>query len=191
MTIGHCASKSINSGTCPRENKTTLLLFWVWDQRLVRKPTGLRRSVYERRQNNVQHCSGFCFSFATSMVVTHRYNDTGVPCHARYVSVAPTGVWHVFEIVLCSRCFAPLSCRVLPPCILFVKNHISGMHMWMGAVDCVVTKAGPGIIAEAMIQGLPIMLSACFPGQVRGAGARSFSFVPLSYIHLYVRRVEC
>lgn len=39
------------------------------------------------------------------------------------------------------------------------------MDEWMGAVDCIVTKAGPGTIAEAMIRGLPIMLSAFLPGQ--------------------------
>lgn len=42
---------------------------------------------------------------------------------------------------------------------------MSNMDEWMGAVDCIVTKAGPGTIAEAMIRGLPIMLSAFLPGQ--------------------------
>lgn len=35
----------------------------------------------------------------------------------------------------------------------------------MGAVDCIVTKAGPGTIAEATTRGLPVMLSAFLPGQ--------------------------
>lgn len=42
---------------------------------------------------------------------------------------------------------------------------MSNMDEWMGAVDCIVTKAGPGTIAEAMVRGLPIMLSAFLPGQ--------------------------
>lgn len=39
------------------------------------------------------------------------------------------------------------------------------MDEWMGAVDCIITKAGPGTIAEAMVRGLPIMLSTFLPGQ--------------------------
>lgn len=45
------------------------------------------------------------------------------------------------------------------------QGFVSNMDEWMGAVDCIVTKAGPGTIAEAMIRGLPIMLSAFLPGQ--------------------------
>ena len=52
------------------------------------------------------------------------------------------------------------------------------MDEWMGAVDCIVTKAGPGTIAEATTRGLPIMLSAFLPGQeVRAAG---FASLPVS-----------
>eukprot|EP00953_Heterococcus_sp_UTEX-ZZ885_P035432 18296-Heterococcus_DN1.PRE.1 len=42
------------------------------------------------------------------------------------------------------------------------------MDEWMGAVDVIITKAGPGTIAEATIRGLPIMLSAYLPGQEEG-----------------------
>ncbi|CAN0031005.1 unnamed protein product [Choristocarpus tenellus] len=42
------------------------------------------------------------------------------------------------------------------------------MDEWMGAVDCIVTKAGPGTIAEAAVRGLPIMLSTFLPGQEAG-----------------------
>ncbi|CAN0380876.1 unnamed protein product [Laminaria digitata] len=43
------------------------------------------------------------------------------------------------------------------------------MDEWMGAIDCIVTKAGPGTIAEATTRGLPpIMLSAFLPGQEEG-----------------------
>ena len=38
----------------------------------------------------------------------------------------------------------------------------------MAACDCVVTKAGPGTIAEALISGLPILLSGYIPGQEEG-----------------------
>lgn len=40
------------------------------------------------------------------------------------------------------------------------------MEKWMGACDCIITKAGPGTIAEALIRGLPIILNDYIPGQV-------------------------
>jgi 1,2-diacylglycerol 3-beta-galactosyltransferase len=46
----------------------------------------------------------------------------------------------------------------------FVRN----MDQWMGAADCIVTKAGPGTIAEACASGLPILVSAFLPGQEQG-----------------------
>mmetsp|Transcript_116704 Transcript_116704/g.213786 ORF Transcript_116704/g.213786 Transcript_116704/m.213786 type:complete len:109 (-) Transcript_116704:107-433(-) len=39
------------------------------------------------------------------------------------------------------------------------------MDRWMGAADCIITKAGPGTISEACASGLPIMLSDFLPGQ--------------------------
>lgn len=36
---------------------------------------------------------------------------------------------------------------------------------YMGACDMVITKAGPGTMAEALIAGLPIMLNGFVPGQ--------------------------
>lgn len=42
------------------------------------------------------------------------------------------------------------------------------MPEYMAAVDCIVTKAGPGTIAEACICGLPVMLSGHLPGQETG-----------------------
>lgn len=41
------------------------------------------------------------------------------------------------------------------------------MVKWMGGCDCIITKAGPGTIAEALIRGLPIILNDYIPGQVR------------------------
>ena len=46
----------------------------------------------------------------------------------------------------------------------FVKN----MDEWMAAADLIVTKAGPGTIAEACTRELPVMLSAYLPGQEQG-----------------------
>ena len=38
----------------------------------------------------------------------------------------------------------------------------------MAAADCIVTKAGPGTIAEAATRGLPCLLSSHLPGQEAG-----------------------
>ena len=56
----------------------------------------------------------------------------------------------------------PLNTRVI------VRGFVSNMDEWMGAVDALVTKAGPGTIAEATIRGLPVMLSGYLPGQEEG-----------------------
>lgn len=42
------------------------------------------------------------------------------------------------------------------------------MADWMGASDLIITKAGPGTIAEACCKGLPILLSCYLPGQEEG-----------------------
>ena len=42
------------------------------------------------------------------------------------------------------------------------------MHEWMTACDCIVTKAGPGTIAESLVCGLPIMLNNFIPCQEAG-----------------------
>lgn len=49
-----------------------------------------------------------------------------------------------------------------------VHGFVSNMSDWMGASDCIVTKAGPGTIAESLIRGLPILLSGYIPGQEEG-----------------------
>ncbi|CAN7015439.1 unnamed protein product [Brassica rapa subsp. trilocularis] len=46
-----------------------------------------------------------------------------------------------------------------------VKGFITKMEECMGACDCIITKAGPGTIAEAMIRGLPIILNGYIAGQ--------------------------
>ena len=41
-----------------------------------------------------------------------------------------------------------------------IQGFVNNMDEWMNAADCLVTKAGPGTIAEASICGLPCMLFA-------------------------------
>ncbi|KAG6495308.1 probable monogalactosyldiacylglycerol synthase 1, chloroplastic [Zingiber officinale] len=49
-----------------------------------------------------------------------------------------------------------------------VKGFVTKMEESMGACDCIITKAGPGTIAEAMIRGLPIILNGYIAGQEVG-----------------------
>lgn len=51
---------------------------------------------------------------------------------------------------------------------VIVKGFCNNIDEYMGASDLIVTKAGPGTIAEAMIRGLPIVLSSFLPGQEKG-----------------------
>ena len=48
-----------------------------------------------------------------------------------------------------------------------VKGFCNNIDDFMSASDCLVTKAGPGTIAESMIRGVPLVLSSYLPGQVR------------------------
>jgi len=49
-----------------------------------------------------------------------------------------------------------------------VRGFTSQISEYMEMADCLVTKAGPGTIAEAAIRGLPTMLSSFLPGQEAG-----------------------
>jgi len=49
-----------------------------------------------------------------------------------------------------------------------VLGFVSNVHEWMSAADVIVTKAGPGTIAEACTRGLPVMLSSFLPCQEQG-----------------------
>lgn len=51
------------------------------------------------------------------------------------------------------------------PLDVVVKGFVNNMSEWMTASDLIVSKAGPGTIAEALIRGLPIVLSGFLPGQ--------------------------
>jgi 1,2-diacylglycerol 3-beta-galactosyltransferase len=49
---------------------------------------------------------------------------------------------------------------------LMIKGFVQNIDQFMTAADCLVTKAGPGTIAESMTLGLPLILSSFLPGQV-------------------------
>jgi 1,2-diacylglycerol 3-beta-galactosyltransferase len=49
-----------------------------------------------------------------------------------------------------------------------VLGYVNDMAEWMRASDVVVSKAGPGTIAEALCCGLPLLLVWYLPGQERG-----------------------
>jgi 1,2-diacylglycerol 3-beta-galactosyltransferase len=73
-------------------------------------------------------------------------------------------------VVVCGR-NAALAARLASrtwPCRMVVKGFVSNMDEWMGASDLVITKAGPGTIAEALIRGVPLMLNGAIPCQEEG-----------------------
>lgn len=47
-------------------------------------------------------------------------------------------------------------------------GFVDDIPVWMRAADCLVTKAGPGAIAEALACTLPMVLSSFVPGQETG-----------------------
>jgi len=51
---------------------------------------------------------------------------------------------------------------------LVVHGFVDNVEEWMAASDVVATKAGPGAIAEALVCGKPLLLTAHLPGQERG-----------------------
>jgi len=46
-----------------------------------------------------------------------------------------------------------------------VLGFINDVPHWMAAADILITRAGPGVISEAFIAGLPLVLSGAIPGQ--------------------------
>lgn len=54
------------------------------------------------------------------------------------------------------------------PVPTLVEGYVSEIWEWMAASDLVVTKAGPGTIAEACALGLPVLLTGYIPGQESG-----------------------
>ena len=49
-----------------------------------------------------------------------------------------------------------------------ILGFVDNIDEYMTAADIIVTKAGPGTIAEAMIKGLPVLLTSFLPGQEEG-----------------------
>ena len=73
-------------------------------------------------------------------------------------------------VVVCGRNAAlasRLSARTWR-CRMVVKGFVSDIDEWMGASDVVITKAGPGTIAEALIRGVPLLLNGAIPCQEEG-----------------------
>lgn len=50
---------------------------------------------------------------------------------------------------------------------LRIQGFVHNVEDWMGAADLVVTKAGPSTVSEALVMGLPMVLSGALPGQER------------------------
>jgi 1,2-diacylglycerol 3-beta-galactosyltransferase len=100
----------------------------------------------------------------------------------RWARALATGPADVDVVVVCGR-NARLRrrlARLAPPRgrRLIVTGFVDDMAAHMSAVDLLVTKAGPGIIAEAAALGLPLLVAGHLPGQevgnrehVVGAGA--------------------
>jgi 1,2-diacylglycerol 3-beta-galactosyltransferase len=55
-----------------------------------------------------------------------------------------------------------------PPGRLTVLGFVGNFTDWLQCADIVITKAGPGIIAEAACCGTPLLLTSHLPGQERG-----------------------
>jgi 1,2-diacylglycerol 3-beta-galactosyltransferase len=73
-------------------------------------------------------------------------------------------------VVVCGRNRRLQTTLASEPWTIPVQVHgfVNNMSDWMSASDCIVTKAGPGTIAESLIRGLPILLSGYIPGQEEG-----------------------
>jgi len=72
-----------------------------------------------------------------------------------------------------------------------VLEFVNNMAEWMAAADLLVSKAGPGTLAEAACLGLPILISGFIPGQETGnvewfrqAGAAIYEPNPERLAHL-------
>lgn len=61
---------------------------------------------------------------------------------------------------------AKLTSRRFPRLSVKVEGFVHNIDCYMSASDCLITKAGPGTIVEAMTRGLPLILSSYLPGQV-------------------------
>lgn len=75
-------------------------------------------------------------------------------------------------VVVCGRneaAVADLKARAWPSCVRAeILGFVDNMEQYMACSDLLVTKAGPGTIAEASAMGLPCVLSSFLPGQESG-----------------------
>mmetsp|Transcript_11083 Transcript_11083/g.19268 ORF Transcript_11083/g.19268 Transcript_11083/m.19268 type:complete len:383 (+) Transcript_11083:53-1201(+) len=75
-------------------------------------------------------------------------------------------------VVICGRnkkLLERLSAKACPGGLsILASGFVDNIHEWMGASDVIITKAGPGTIAEALISGLPILLNGNVPCQEEG-----------------------
>ena len=51
---------------------------------------------------------------------------------------------------------------------VIINGFVDNMPEWMTAADTIVTKAGPGTIAESLICNLPVLLNDFVPCQEHG-----------------------
>lgn len=46
-----------------------------------------------------------------------------------------------------------------------IEGFVNNVPQWMAAAEVLITKAGPGVLSEAFIVGLPLIISGAIPGQ--------------------------
>jgi 1,2-diacylglycerol 3-beta-galactosyltransferase len=90
------------------------------------------------------------------------------PLHCISAAATDSGVRAQLVIVTGrnERLRAKLSARTWPLPVR-VEGFVHNMHEWMRAADLLVTKAGPSTVSEALVMGLPMVLSGALPGQER------------------------
>jgi len=90
------------------------------------------------------------------------------PVHRTSEAIANSGVQAQLVIVTGrnERLQARLTAETWPLPVR-VEGFVHNMHEWMRAADLLVTKAGPSTISEALVLGLPMVLSGALPGQER------------------------
>ena len=69
---------------------------------------------------------------------------------------------------------------------------MNNMSEYMTACDCIITKAGPGTIAEALICGRPILLNGLVCMNASQASGHTSSILPLPQAtSLAKKKVTC
>lgn len=59
-------------------------------------------------------------------------------------------------------------CAEAWPIPICVRGYVENMAEWLAAADLVITKAGPGTLAEAACLGVPVIITDYIPGQETG-----------------------